>query len=334
MPEPRPDPVVERRAQARRLADAGSWLDVVALLDADPASRADLASVALLAEALVRTGAAARARDLLVAVVPGFAQSTDRASLRRATVLCGAAHFELGELADARRRFNEALELARDDGDEPLVARAMNNLGAIDNVQGRRAEALAHYQLAVSMHQRLGSARGLAECYHNMAITYRDLGQLDEADELERRCVEHARTADLGRLARIARLGRAELALRRGDAALAEAAALRVAREFAEGDDPVREADALRLAGVAATTQGRPGEAGRLLAQALEQARRHGAVLNEAETLRAIAELRAATGDTAGALEDARAALAMFDALRATEETAALLSWIAALPRG
>ena len=323
----------ELRAQALRLASAGAWTDAGALLLENAARiRTHPEAAALLGESLVRTGRAREARDWLVGVMPAIESSEDRASLRRATVLNGAAHFALGELDVARQGFNDALALARADGDDALVARAMNNLGAIANIEGDRSGALALYHLAISAHQRLGNTRGLAETFHNMAITIRDLGRLQEADELEQRSAEFARDAQQPLLVSIARVGRAELALRRGDASFAEATARRAATEFAAAGEPVREADAQRLAGVACTMNGKHREARALLDFAVERTRQHGAVLHEAEALRSRAELHAAVGDPRSALDDARAALGLFGQLRATEESAALLRWIEALP--
>lgn len=325
----------EIRTQAQRLATAGAWSDAGALLrEHTQLIRHHPECATLLAEALVRTGQAREARAWLGDVLASIEGSEDRASFRRATVLAGAAHFELGELDDARRAFSDALDLARADADDALVARAMNNLGAIANIEGDWTGALALYNLAVSAHQRMGNTRGLAECYHNMAITFRDLERLDEADELEQRSAEFARDAQQALLVSIARLGRAELALRRGDPSLAEAAARRVAQEFGDAGEPVREADALRLAGVACTATGKYGQARALLDFALERTRQYGAVLNEAETLRARAELFAASGAPNAALDDARTALGLFGQLHATRETAALLRWMATLPLG
>jgi len=135
---------------------------------------------------------------------------------------------------------------------------------------------MALYNLAVSAHQRLGNRRGLAECYHNMAITYRDLGRLEEADELEQRSV----------------------------------------------------ADALRLAGVACTKQGKFTECRILLDEALERTRELGALLNAAETLRARAELLWASSEPDLWLSDARSALGLFHQLGAEREYAAIMRWI------
>ncbi|MCC6316107.1 MAG: tetratricopeptide repeat protein [Gemmatimonadaceae bacterium] len=321
----------EVRVQAQRLADAGAWTDAGALLLAHrDGVRAYPDTAALLAESLVRTGRAREAREWLALVLPSIEVSDDRASLRRATVLNGAAHFVLGELDVARAGFNDAMELARVDGDDALVARAMNNLGAIANIEGDRTGALALYNLAISAHQRTGNTRGLAECFHNMAITYRDLGRLREADELELRSIEFGRDAGQPLIVSIARLGRAELALRRGDPTFAEATARHAAVAFAAAGDVVREAEAHRLAGLACTMSGNFAEARTLLDFAVERSQLHGAVLHQAESLRARAELAAAAGDTSAALTDARRALVLFDQLRAADECEALRRWIAA----
>lgn len=319
----------ELRAEAQRLASLGAWGEVHSLLlGQQDAVRQSIECTALLAEALLRTGQSRVAGDWLSATLPTLRSTHDRRHFRRATMLWGAAYFEQGDLEQARDAFNSALELARADADDVVVARAMNNLGAIANIEGKWAEAMALYNLAVSAHQRLGNRRGLAECYHNMAITYRDLGRLEEADELEQRSVAHARDSDEFRLVAHARLGRAEIALRRGDPSLAEASARRVAKEFADAGDPVREADAWRLAGVACTKQGKFTESRILLDEALERTRELGALLNAAETLRARAELLAASGEPEMALADARSALLLFHQLGAEREYAAILRWI------
>ena len=94
----------------------------------------------------------------------------------------------------------------------------------------------------------------------------------------------------------------------------------------------MREAEAIRLAGVACTLNGKHAEARVLLDFAVDRTRQHGAVLHEAEALRSRAELHAAVGESRSALDDARSALGLFGQLRATEESAALLRWIEALP--
>jgi tetratricopeptide (TPR) repeat protein len=263
--------------------------------------------------------------------MPAIERSGDRSVLRQSVNLLGAANFEMGDLTDAEAAFNRALDLGRRDGDDLLVARATNNLGAIANVRGERDQALSMYALAVAAYQRLGQARGLAHAYHNMAITFRDVGLLDRADEHERRAIEFAREAEIPHVADLARIGRAEISLLRGDARLAEVSALLVARELAGRPDPIEEANALRVAGSARLALGDADGAQHTLTQALGLARMHGAALTEAETLRALAVLHAYNNDLFEARELAMLSMSIFARLGATRDHEALARWLADL---
>ena len=279
----------------------------------------------LLAEAELRLGDPRRAKGWLTHALLALGRAGDLAAQRRAVNLLGAAHFALGELDAAESAFVRAVELGRSDGDDLLVARATNNLGAIANIRGRREVARGLYQLAVPAYQRIGSALGLAESFHNMAITFRDVRQLDQADEYERRAIEFAREAANPRLEAMARSGRAEVCLLRGDARLAEAGAQRAAYEFASIPDPVGEAEALLLIGIARTHLGKRDEAEAALDRAVSLARQYGNALIEAESLRARAELLASQRTAAvRARADAEGAIAIYARLGAHKERDAL----------
>jgi len=314
-----------RLLAARQRAEAGAWREVADVLMPCAASGALSGEDALLyAEALVRSGEQRSAltflRDSLAEVEGAAAPRV----LRRAANMTGVAAFALGELEEAEAALSVALDLASRDDDPRLLAQATNNLGAIANLQGRYEDALWHYRLALPTLQRIGQPRMLAEAYHNLAITYRDIGQLEEADEHERRAIEHATDGGAPRLVAMGRVGRAEVALRRGDAALAETTARMAQEELSQLGDPQNEADAWRLIGAACTAQRRHAEARDAFAHALDIARAKGHALNEAETLRDRAALRLAEGDVPSAREDARAAIAIFERLGATRERDAL----------
>jgi tetratricopeptide (TPR) repeat protein len=316
-------------ADGRALAAAGSWRELHMVLRARATEVATSpALITLYTEALLRTGSPRDARAWLLAHEGTVVLSGDRSAVRRVANLSGAANFELGELDDAAASFERALELARADGDDLLIARATNNLAVIANIRGRHEEALSLYALALPAYQRLGNANGLAESYHNMAITFRDLRQLVRADEHELRAIEFARQATNDHLVAIALVGRAELSFRRGDVAFAEVAALRAARDFAAMSDPAREADALRLCGAARLALRKFPEAREALDSAVRLAAMHGNALIEAESRRARAELGAATGSWDEALSDAERAAALFARLEARAEHAAMEEWI------
>ena len=317
---PSPDDLQEL---VRRLSNAGAWTDVRALLASragEARTQPELATA--WAEAHLRTGNPRDAHAWLTDTLTAIERSGDRAQLRRALNLLGVASTEVGALEDAEATFDRAAVLGWTDGDELLVARSTNNLASIAHVRGRRDVALALYALALPVYQRLGSSRGLAESYHNLAITLREQGELERADECEQRSIEYARDAGTPALAAMARVGRAEVYLRRDDLLMAEATARLAARDLADAGDPIREADALRVVGVACTRRGDIAAARVALDRAVSLAHEHGHMLIQAECLRARGEAAARGGDRGMAREDFRAAADLFARLGAAEEAA------------
>lgn len=316
---------------AARIADlraASAWGELRALLERE--AREDVALGLVLAEAELRTGALAAARDRLAALVPALAFG-DGATYRRAVNMLGAAHFELGQLAEAEAVFGEALSLANGAGDALTLARATNNLGMIANVRGQRTEALTRYRLAIPAYQRVGNPRGLAETNHNLAITFRDLGDLDTADRHERRAIEYAREAGDERLLAMCQVGRADLALRRGEARVAAAGAQVGATSYARLPDRLGEADALRLVGVARTALGEHALARTALDRAVELAEAGESLLIVAEAYEARARLAVDLGDLPAARREAALALARLRELGAVDDVVRVEAWVATL---
>lgn len=312
-------------ASARERATAGAWREVATLLASRVEARCGLSEDSVLfAEAILYLGEERRAQELLRVMLSDTAAKADPTLLRRAVNMLGVASFALGELDDAESALTAALEMATRDDDPALLAKASNNLGAIANLKGRYEDALWHYRLALPTLQRVGDRRRLAQAYHNIGITCRDTGELEESDEHELRAIEYAIETGDTRLAAMGRVGRAELALRRGDAALAETTARLAREEFERIGDPLNESDALRVIGAACGAQQRYQPALDAFDRALEIAQTRGHALNQAETLRDRAQVYFAQGQIVPARADARSAIAIFDRLGATRERDAL----------
>lgn len=307
---------------ARGLAAAGRWRELAELTR--PHSEVpDLLGgelILLHAEALARTGLDLEAYEWLSRTVELLVQRGDQLRLRQALNLLGVVLFGLGMLDDATRALDEALDLANQSADLLLFARTANNLGAISNVQGRHELALSHYRLAIPAYQQLGNRRGIAETHHNIAITYRDLGNLAESEEHERKAGEYACGGTAPRIVVMSRIGRAELAMRHGDYRLAEMSARTALGDLEQLDDPATRADAYRLLGVALGAQQLIAAALEAFAQALSIAVAHGHALTEAECLRDRAATYRALGDVSCAAADARRAIVLFTRLGALIE--------------
>ena len=322
LPAAHPDDVLDR---ARELARAGAWNDVVGMLEPMVPFSVGAGDLRVVyAEALMRVGRERAACEWLRQIVDSLLTQGDRLNHRRAMNLLGAGSFFLGELDEASGAWNTTLDLASQEEDLLLFARATNNLGIIANLRGEHEAALGHYRLAVPAFQRLGLRRELAESYHNIAITYRDIGVLDQADEHERRAIDYAADGVAPRVVAMGRIGRAEVALRMGDPQFARGTAQRAAEELNELQDPMNEADAHRLVGAAATVMGRFADADAAFDRALSIARERGHTLVEAETLRDRARGMFARDAHERARADAESAIALFEKLGAAAEIDAL----------
>jgi tetratricopeptide (TPR) repeat protein len=301
---------------ARLAASRQAWGEVrTAIRDVPDATQQVPELAVLLAEAQYRTNHLAEAEDVARAVeqIPGGSVS---ASLRsRAANVVGAAAFTQGRLGDAIEAFERAMERGRLAGDDLVVARAMNNLGNVLGLRGDSEASLSHYRRAIPLYEHVGVVRGLAECYHNMAIVARDLGQWQEADEIERRSAEFARSAGDDRLRAMAQVGRAETLLWKGDAAAAAALASRAADTLNAADDASMEADARCLIGRAQTALGQLDAANESLMRAAQLSTAVGDALVSAEVLEARARLAWAREDVATARELAASAHQAYRAL-------------------
>ena len=314
-------------------ASLGEWGQLRELVVGIAAERRSPALTLLLAEAQLRTGDLEAAYSALVPLVPLLARHADSELYRRAVNMLGAAAFELGRMTEAEQRFEEALSLANGGGDSVALGRATNNLGMIAHIRGQYDRALAHYQLAVPAYQRIGFTAGLAETHHNMALAMRELGQLDSADKQERRAIEFAREAGNGRMLAIAHVGRAELALRRGEPAVAQAGARLGARQYASIPDAIGEADALRLMGAACTALGETHAASVSLERAVTLARAHGSTLVEAESHEELARLQLALGHWRAAEDEVQEARRLYRQLGAAPAEELLERWYASARR-
>lgn len=331
MTSPVSDPLFDA---ARTAAGSGAWGDVRAALEQDPAaSLRDGPRAILLAEAYLRTNEARAAIQYLDAALPLLLRAGDRPSLRRTINMQGAAAFALGTLDDATGRWSAALEMAQHDDDALLSARATNNLGIVAALKGDAERAITCYKRAITDYQRLGSAQGLAESWHNMAISLRTRGELNPAEDAELRALEFASEISNLRLVMMAQVGRAEVALRRGDASWARAMAQRAVKHFASLPDYLLESDALRLHADACSRMGFGIEADRSIARALELAREHGHLTQEAQALQTHAQMLLARGDVAGARREGTAAREAFSRLGSVTAAEEMAGFLAALSR-
>lgn len=314
-----PDAATQLLEDARRLNEGRAYPALAELLE--PWGVGDLEVepelLFLRADVARRLGDAERAEadlDALDAVTRRYGNVPLR---RRRLNLLGSLRFERGDVDGARDMWLRQLDDASEADDPELAARACNNLGVVATLRDELPEALAYYGRAVSAYRRIGYARGLGQAHHNMGITYREMGFLNESDAEFRAADRFARRASSGdEEARVAQ-ERALLLFLLGDATLARLVAGSALVAYETLGDPVGIAEVHRVEGLVALGEGDHEAADQKLEYALAGAREHGARLLEGEVLAARCALRAVQGSDDDARADSSLALEIFEGLGA-----------------
>lgn len=281
-----PDRSLEARAAALKAAD--DWAGLCRELGAVEAPvlvQSPLAAYAY-GEALYRTG---RPEDLaaFARVFEAAARaSADPDGTMRALNMAGIAAFELGRMEEAARCLDSVLELAHAEGHPELLAPAANNLGAIADLQGRWEEALSYYRLALPLYEQADHHHGVAQTHHNLGLTYRALERLAEAVRSHEKTHEVASAIGYRPLVALSLSARAECELDLGDVVLAGELVDRSLGFSRACEDPVSEADAIRVRGLVRCRRGQLDEALADFDTAETIAVRTGNALLHAETVR------------------------------------------------
>ena len=244
----------------------------------------------------------------------------DRTVELRALNVSGAIALERGGIDEATYFFTRAQEQASDNNDMATVGRCANNLGVIANMQGDYTRAVGAYTRAVSAYQAVGHDRGMAESQHNLAITYREQGRLDDALQAADAAVQGAERLSDPQLEAQALAGRAEIQVARGEHRLAVQEAEHALAVHRGLKDAVRETEDLRILAGALGLAGKTQDAELMLAEVIDRATEHDRPLLAAAARRDLAHLLARTNGVAAGKTAALMARATFERLGARTE--------------
>jgi tetratricopeptide (TPR) repeat protein len=119
-----------------------------------------------------------------------------------ALLAMGRVEFRLGRTAEALQRFNAALALHTETGNEAGRAAVLNALGYAYDALGRGEEALRQFRDSLAIAESIGDRRAAGAALNNIALALRDQGRVDEAVEAARRALLAAE--EIGDRARLA----------------------------------------------------------------------------------------------------------------------------------
>jgi tetratricopeptide (TPR) repeat protein len=302
---------------AQELADAGRYAELVAYLGERSATELEQSPMLALLSSIghSRLGRLDLGQQWALVALSRARVLGDRRLELRALNVCGAVALERGGINEAAHFFTRAQEEAMQDNDMASVGRCANNLGIIANLQGDYGRAVGAYTRAIAAYEAARHERGIAESQHNLAITYREQGDLDHAMQAADSAVREAGRLGDERLTAQALAGRAEIRVLRGEPGLAILEAERALAMHREMKDAVRETEDLRILAVAVGVAGKTDDAERMLREVIDRATEHGRPMLVAVAQRDLAYLWARHGDVAPAKEMARAARAAFHRL-------------------
>lgn len=182
----------------------GHWDEGIALFGAaeatlDPDERQELAALAALARLrgtlLYRKSDYDAAEIVLLRGLHAARALEHRGTIKSCLNSLGLTLWMQGRYADAAGRFEEALELARADGDRLGEAKFSSNLALLLKVQGDFAGAAQRWRETLGVDRELGEWQGAANTLNNLGNAERALRRLQSARELLeeglRLCDEH-----------------------------------------------------------------------------------------------------------------------------------------------
>lgn len=230
----------------------------------------------------------------------------------------------LGELEDAWATYESLIEAAEEQGDQDMVATALDGLGVICMIQGRFDEAREFLLKSLAIHEELEEPEGLSLSHGNLARLHVHLEDWEGAEKhiaIAKRIDEEEDNVEG---VRFAELLLAEIAIGRGNYAEAEKQLKHLVRWYEKHgvyDDLLCAQSQL---GFALRLQGKLDDAEALQQEVLENARDMGDLEGIASTLDELAEIRLAVGDEAGAATYWKGALDNFNQLGSEANVAAI----------
>ncbi len=314
--------------KAQQLAAAGRHTEVIAYLGARDASELENSpDLALLyGTAHARVGRPVEGLQWLDMALDQARRRQEPAVEGRALNARGAVALVSGRLDEAADYCTRALMVASRDGDIGTAGRSSTNLGIINHLRGRHAEAIASWDIALAAFDRAGWRPGVAQCHHNLGLTYRDQGALDRALTEADWAVTEGEASGDQTLWALALRGRAEIRLAQGEVGLARRALDEVRVIRSRVPDPADEAEDQRALALVLTAEGELVAAEHALRDVMVRAEGHRRPQLLAEATRDLAIVLRRSGRNAEAQAAARTAQAIFARLGAEAEIRNLAS--------
>lgn len=95
----------------------------------------------------------------------------------------GIARFSMGDFKSTEMNFAEALKIHQKIGNNKGIIASLSNLGSVNMVQNKYAEALKYYQIALKKSTEAKDMLNIGITYGNMGVIYSELKKYEQARE-------------------------------------------------------------------------------------------------------------------------------------------------------
>jgi CHAT domain-containing protein/Tfp pilus assembly protein PilF len=130
--------------------------------------------------------------DRKLADKPNIAKDLNNIGI--ATRLKGLNNENKEYLKEAEQAFRQALNIAKEVGDQSLETQTLNNIGSIYSDLDQYNDALENFKKAASIAEKTNNSSYLGMVYNNIGITYLNLGNSEEATKYYNRALELSST--------------------------------------------------------------------------------------------------------------------------------------------
>jgi putative nucleotidyltransferase with HDIG domain len=227
-----------------------------------------------------------RALGYLQRAIGAYRRLNDKKGICRALRNLGVVYVELGEFEEAELNYHEAIEIARESGEEILYADLINNLGAIMNMKGNWRRALDLYRESLKIYHAHEQTRKSAYTENNLAITLAEQNLKEEAFDYFIKAYSTAKSIQDASLTLIVNINLADMYLKKGDLDNARDHCHKAEKYLIESKRSNGHlVETKKIAGKIAMHEDRPAEALVHFNRAIEISRKIGAQFLEAEVL-------------------------------------------------
>jgi putative nucleotidyltransferase with HDIG domain len=247
---------------------------------------------------------------------------SDYARAARSLNGLGVLHQSIGAVELAAHYYSEAKVRSDAASDRRIGGDIEVNMGVLANIRGDLAEALTHYENALSAYEAIGHRSPLARVLNNLGMVYTDLAEYERAYEALERALNISRS--IGDLATegIIHANRTELFLAQENLSAARTSCDDAYELASQTRDDNLKTDVLKCYGIIYRETGKPHLAESHLQQAIALASDLGNPLIEAEAHRELSLVYRQSDRNREALAELNRAHSLFVSLQAKQDQA------------